>query len=162
MNEELKLVRTAFTGDKGLYVLVVPDERSAKILSQISNCLGVETDPEKYHVTLMYSPDNEPERIDLLGVPEAFEAKIVGIDFFGEKKDHCVVLLVSGTMQAEHQRLTNLGAKHTFTPFRPHVTISGNATSKDVSKTLLDDVVSLCKNKILRFIGYNWANIDKG
>lgn len=159
LEEALKHVKEPFSGDKGLYVSVVPDERSRKIFHLIAHYLNLETDASLYHATLMYSPKQAPETYDVSGVPKVFKAKIDGIEFFDEGT-HCVVTVKSPTLQTEHKRLTELGAKHTFTPYTPHVTISGNAKDKVLAKDL-KIVLDLVKGLEVSFIDYNWSNLVK-
>lgn len=109
------------------------------------------------HVTLMYDVRNIVTFPDLRGV--TYCAQIKAVQVFGENTKHLVLELESESLQERHAELIRCGMKHSFTPYRPHLTIKKNPTTDDLDKLTL--MLPELSDRLggLRFVGENWQPI---
>jgi len=157
-----KLIQTDYDGTSGLYVCVIPTPKSADLLVAIGSALGLEVSREELHVTLMYSIT--PARKSSVNwadtmASETWRAVVEGIDLFGKNKDHLVVTLDSYPMDQEHAFLTQMGANHSWSEFKPHCTLGKMGAGVDSS--MIKRVATLIKGRELFFGQYKWSNLSE-
>lgn len=153
-----KLIRNEWTGRSGLYVSVVPNKRSKDIIKAVANVLGTECNLDDLHCTLMHSPYDSPKEKSTLPKTKNFRAIMRDIRLFGKNEDSLVITLESDDLQAEHERLKRLGARHSWNFYLPHVTIQ---TGKPWDDFYLENVKDSIRGRELIFNGYNWADISE-
>ena len=96
----------------------------------------------KFHVTVMYSPDTEFDdmtimrEIELYSMP--FEARVAYAKVLDsqESPDKAAVVLVldSPRLNIIHRKLTEMGLKHTYPEFIPHVTLAYDVDRKEAER----------------------------
>lgn len=115
-----------YTEENGLYCAVTPDDAGKFRIMRLCEELGVTTDHRKLHCTLVYSPEGAPKRDDIQGcVDPDIGARINFVEYWEghDKKGYLVAKLVSDKLQVCNERLTRAGARHTYTPYNPHITL---------------------------------------
>ena len=139
-----ELVLNPYTGQAGVYSAVVPTEEDMPIFQSLCQTLGFEFVADKIHCTLMYSKEAT--------LDDAIKAKTDIEKQFWALVDHVesweghdgatyvVAGLVSPSISLEHARLRRLGAVHSFTPFKAHVTLSSKATMNDELKAKIEAI----------------------
>jgi 2'-5' RNA ligase len=116
-----------YTGESGLYCAVQPDDGSKFRIMRLCEELGVTTDHRKLHCTLVYSRNDAPPLNEIQSsIDRASFGRINFIEYWPghDKKGYLVAKLVSDKLQAFHERLIRSGARHSFTPYSPHVTLT--------------------------------------
>lgn len=127
----------------GNYYGAKPLEGSKTIDNVVDICkklkLKSPIDPDKIHVTLMYSPD--------IGNPAVYpssnlvyKAKAKEFKLFGEEENCLVICLESPDLVSRHRELQARGFIHTFNEYEPHITLTydyqGDLPSADVLQGL--------------------------
>lgn len=122
---------------KGGLWRVFPDYDSEEMLMKLSAAIGVESDdeavPGEFHVTLAYDESNPDVKAEQNDAGE-FYATVVEATLFGEGQDKILVLVLeSPDLIKEHERIHACGAaKFSFTPYRPHLTLTREARDSQV------------------------------
>lgn len=150
-----KVVRNGWSGKSGLYVSVVPDKRSKDIIKAVADVLGTECDYDDLHCTVMYSKYDSPTEKSYPKT-KTFRAIMKDIQLYGKNQDSLVITLESPDLQAEHERLKRLGARHSWHFYSPHVTIQ---TGKPWDDYYLESVIDSINGRELVFSGYRWDDI---
>ena len=150
-----KLIRNGWTGKSGLYVSVVPNKRSKDIIMAVADVLGTECDYDDLHCTVMYSKYDSPAEKSYPKT-KTFRARMKDIQLYGKNEDSLVITLESADLQAEHERLKKLGAKHSWEFYSPHVTIQ---TGKPWDDYYLENVIDSINGRELVFNGYSWDDV---
>lgn len=114
---------TPYTKTNGIYCALQPDTLSLLRLVDFCRELSIISDPRKFHVTVCYSPTeiaDIPADLDITA-----RAYAVGLDWWPghDDKGYLCLKLESHDLHKHHQRLLACGAKHTFSPYVPHVTL---------------------------------------
>lgn len=119
-----ELVDVEWPGENGLYSRMLV---TAEPVLEIAEKLGLETDPSKLHVTVMYSKDHAPDHLPEI-TTEYVIALITGVKTWvgHDGKTYCVAQLCSPELVMEHARLTKAGCRHSFVPYEPHVTLTSD------------------------------------
>lgn len=153
LDERLEIA--PYTGTAGLYSAVLPVNRSKEVLSRIADVAGVWYNPDEFHCTLIYSPTTPntlPEPTQ-----STFTARMTGLAVYGDEKKVLVVTLDSAELQKEHHRLLSHGAKHTFSPYSPHVTLGPVPDDFDQSKH--SELVDTIAGKVLWFVNQQMSDL---
>tara|TARA_B100000700_G_scaffold88627_1_gene99935 strand:- start:51726 stop:52160 length:435 start_codon:yes stop_codon:yes gene_type:complete len=110
-----------------------PDDPSKLRIMDLCARLGVDTDPRKLHSTLMYSPELAPEPDTFTSYPSRATAQCRKVEYFPGHNNagYLVATLDSDDLQSEHLRLKENGAKHTYDPYKPHVTLASHFDMTD-------------------------------
>lgn len=151
-----KLVSKGWTGESGLFVSVMPDKRSKKIIKAIADVLEAECNTEDLYCTIMYSRYDTPKELSLLPKTKKFLAYIKNIETLGKNDESLVITLESDDLQKEHARLKQLGAIHHWNFYLPYVTIQ---TNKPWDDYYLDNVRDSIVGRELIFKNYSWDDI---
>jgi hypothetical protein len=120
---------------KGGYVSVKLSEEDSKRIRRFFNDNGVEDIIEDLHVTLMYDVSNPAYKVESLH--DKFVGIITGCKLLGEKgsKWGAVTLtLESPDLIAQHNVLSNLGYKHSYPEYIPHLSIKYKPSDEDIQK----------------------------
>lgn len=133
-----------YTGKKGCYVAVQPDDASKFRIIRICEELGIGIDHRKLHCTIVYSPEGAPEeqKIRESGVLDGTHTAIIShVQFWPghDNKGYLSLSLVSTDLHKAFQRMQSLGARHTYHPYNPHVTLlSGVDMNEDFERRMQD------------------------
>ncbi len=153
VNEKLEI--KDFSGTAGLYSAVLPVDRSKVVLERIADLVGVWYDSDEFHCTLMYSPTT-PDSLPG-AAQDTFAATLKGLEIYGDEKKVVVVTLESAELQKEHSRLLSHGAKHTFTPYSPHVTLGKVPDGFNLSAH--EDVVEAFAGGVVHFNNQQFSDL---
>lgn len=124
-----------FTGEQGCYAAVQPDMYSLFRLMSLCDVLGIVTDPRKFHCTVMYSPDRVPAVKEFNAEAEGYIHEIAW--WAGHNnKGYLSALLRSPQLQGCHKQLTDAGAKHTYSPYTPHITLATGPLTLDLERAM--------------------------
>lgn len=132
-----------YTGENGLYCAVQPDDGSKFRIMRLCEELGITTDHRKLHCTLVYSRNDAPPLEEVQGcVDRATSGRVNFIEYWEghDKEGYLVAKLVSDKLQVCHERLIRAGARHSFTPYSPHVTLTTGLPMTDGLKAKIDEV----------------------
>jgi len=113
-----------FSGTKGCYSAITPDEDSCNIVVNLAKSLGLTTDAQKLHCTVMYSKV-APTTVPQCRSRATYEATISKVEHWSGHDDagYVVAHLDCPLLHKEHARLRNLGCKPTFDDYTPHMTL---------------------------------------
>lgn len=136
-----KLTHVKYTGTSGLYSAVTPQPAYVDALMGIAEELGLPTVADSLHTTVIYSkvppatqPTFDPERT-YTGLVNAIE------HWVGHNgKTYIVMKLVSEGIVDENAKFQRMGAKHTFVPFSPHITLSDEVAVDDDMKERIEKI----------------------
>lgn len=135
-----KLVHLPYTRENGCYVSTVPDDGSKFRLIELCEELGVETDHRALHCTLMYSKERAPEvDANRFSTASALCNEVSVFDGHDDRQ-YLVVNLVSDDLHRAHSRLLQAGCEHSFTPYRPHITLVSGVEVTDDLRSRINDV----------------------
>jgi hypothetical protein len=149
------IIKEEYSGTKGLYVSVTPDEKTKEIIKAVASVLDTPCQ-EDLHCTLMYSRE-KALRTDLYVYrPTSFNAAMSEIHLLGPNKDVLVILLESEELQKEFNRLTSLGAEYTYPTYLPHITINHGQPYDDY---YLESVETMIKGKKITLGDYRWYDL---
>lgn len=107
----------------GTYVAASPTEESMESIQKLQKRLNLKNPipGEDLHVTIMYSkrgsPDLPPSDTFKVALPLKFE-------LLGEEKNCLALVLDSPDLEMRHEQLNVYGLVHTFTPYKPHITLT--------------------------------------
>ena len=137
----VEIIRETYTGNDGLYSAVVPTEKSATKILDLCDSLGLQVNPDDLHVTVMYSETGTSDVPKIENVK--FNAGGYEVKHWTghDNKTYVVLGLVSDDLHEEHQRLTQLGAKHSYDEYQPHCSLY--CTEQSLSKKLLRGIESV-------------------
>ena len=119
-----ELVLNEYTGANGIYVARIPDDASKYRIIRLCEELGVQTEHDKLHVTVMYSKIAPPVGTEFGGgstITALCNALEVFVGHNGKK--YLIMKLVTDDLIREHARFLQAGAVHSFVPYSPHVTL---------------------------------------
>ena len=138
-----KLDAIKFTGTKGCYSAVTPDEDSRALLTAVAEMVGVETDPSKLHCTVMYSEVAPKAGIGCNAnrIRKAVISELTHWDGH-DGKGYLVAQLDSPHLQEEHARLRSLGCKPTFDEYKPHITLYAGIKMTPELQARMTDVMA--------------------
>ena len=122
-----------YSMENGCYSAVTPDKASRLKLLNLGEQLGFDINPDKLHITVIYSekPVSDPK---VKSGKFAATCREVGYWTGHDGKTYVVAKINSDELHAEHQRLRSLGAEHSFPDYSPHVTL--DASEGELSKKL--------------------------
>lgn len=126
---------TPFSGEKGCYAAVQPDTLSLFRLIEVCNVLGVLSDPRKFHCTVIYSPEAVPNIKEFNVTAKALLTEIMWWPGHNDK-GYLSASLSSPELQEHHANLTEAGARHTYSPYNPHVTLTTGKLSEETRKAM--------------------------
>lgn len=113
----------------GTYISVEPTRESISRLCLIARLLGIETDEDELHCTLMYAPGSLlPNGQAVADYNRMFYGTIDDITVWGSDTKYLVVIMKSPQLLARHKEWLNKGLVHTFHDYTPHVTLAKNPT----------------------------------
>lgn len=127
-----------YTGQNGMYMMVKPqvyNEGFQALCSFITEKFPCPVPPselvENPHITLMWSEKalEEPAILSLRdSLPEFFEARSKYVEFWPghDEAGYLTLQLDSPSLSQYHVNISELGAKHSFDEFNPHLTIAKN------------------------------------
>ncbi len=109
--------------------------------------------PEDYHVTVMFDDTNPDISVNKEEIPEEFKADINSILILGSGKWEAITLLLDNCKELNDffKYLQNLGFKHSYYTFTPHLSIKYQPTREDV-KTVKQQLLSLLQEAGLKTI----------
>lgn len=132
-----------YTGTNGCYASMIPANQSKNQILQLCDELGVTTDADKLHCTVMYSkaaPDKTlVDRFDLLPRLVVYGTSIdhwVGHD----DKTYISLQLVSEGLIQEHAKLWAIGCEPTYCPYKPHITLTSDLEVTEDVKARIDQI----------------------
>lgn len=139
----VKFEMIPYTGTRGLYASMVP--QSPDRIVDLAKKLGITLDSNVVHTTVCYSKQDAVPLGSLpnYGSSDEFPALCNEVTHWvGHKGQTCVVLkIISPDIVRLNAQLQAAGAKHTFTPYAPHITLSddfGDIT--DETQKMIDAV----------------------
>lgn len=122
----VKFEMIPYTGTRGLYASMAPQQTEPVL--RIAKELGIELDSNKIHTTVCYSKHQAvaPELLPNYGSSNEFPAMCNEITHWvGHKGQTCVVMkLISPEIVKVNAALQAAGAKHSFVPYAPHITLT--------------------------------------
>jgi len=121
------------------YVARTLTDESLSLLVDLQSRLGIEhpIPPEDIHLTLMYSPAAGIPEYQVLKRPLVSTGQWVLKHLGGDQRTVAIVLQGDSDLQSRHRELQDLGARHTFTPFMAHVSLSYD---DHISKAVHDSI----------------------
>lgn len=148
-------ISNRYSGQSGLYASVRPVRGFSKLRSRLRE-LGVEdvVSQEDVHCTLIYSRDSAPHVVKVGGLlikgPYNFHATPKQVRWWsGHDGDGYLVLeLDSSNLHDRHLHWKELGAKHSFPEYVPHVTLA--SPFEEPKKSWLNNI-----NKALQTESFN-------
>lgn len=135
------LVKEPYTGVKGCYASLEPTSESKAKIVDLCKKLGIATDEDSLHLTLVYSKEGVVPK-ELSASRKEFKAlgsslkQWVGHD----KKFYTVLAITSMSVIKEHARLIKNGAIHSFVPYEPHITLSSDSPETEDFKAIVKAV----------------------
>ncbi|CAM0099488.1 RNA ligase [Vibrio phage K567] len=115
---------STFLEGQGTYVGIKLDESSKQELVRLQTSLRLANplDPDKFHVTVLYSRN----QIDVPAVDTTFVATIEYIDCWKTQdgKHAVVAKMKCPELVARHEDLISIGGTHDYPDYTPHVTLS--------------------------------------
>lgn len=148
-----------YTGKNGLYCAVQPDDASKFRLIRLCEELGVTTDHRKLHCTLMYSKNDAPEDDHIRDIEGTRpRGRINYVEYWEghNNKGYLVAKLVSEDVQLAHERLVRAGARHSYSPYNPHITLVSDLPATEGLKANIDRVNELLAQES---ISINFSNL---
>lgn len=108
------------------YVARYLSESSQALLADLQSRLGLENPipTDELHLTLIYSPDNGMVGYRTAKRPLLAKGHWVLEHLGDDERTVAIVLKGDGELQKRHKELMGLGAKHTYTPYMAHVSLS--------------------------------------
>ena len=139
-----ELVLNPYTGTSGVYSAVVPDVSGLSQLEFLCKKLGVEFHPDETHCTVVYSKEaalTDPATAEPVA-GKAFWYCLTHIEHWTghDGKTYIVAGVGSPAVVMEHARLRRLGAKHSFTPFKAHITLSSDVEVTPEMQAKIDEL----------------------
>jgi 2'-5' RNA ligase len=136
-----KLERAEYTGQDGLYASILPDENTKKFAKEVADTLDIDLDVDNLHVTVMYSKERSGDFDDIrknLDNIHSVPGFLIGIDTFTGHKGNNVVAfkVVSEELHRIHADLHKRGARHSFLPYMPHMTLANDKDMTDYKDTI--------------------------
>jgi len=139
----------------GGYLALSLHPEDAETLHSCVKKLGLKDilSPREYHVTVMYDENNPDISIREEDFPQEFTASIDSILILGSGKWEAITLLLDNCKELYDffKSLQNLGFKHSFYTFTPHLSIKYQPTREDV-KTVKKQLLSLLQEAGLKKI----------
>ena len=139
----VEIINEGFSGENGLYSAVTPTEKSKIKLMDLCGDLSIKQDPENLHVTLMYSEASPASKPEIERVKFKAIGKHVTTWTGHDNKTYVVLDMESPEFNAEHQRLTALGAKHSYDSYNPHCSLY--CTEGELPKKLIKKIDAINK-----------------
>lgn len=122
----------------GTYVAAVPTEETIKGIEKLQKRIGIKNpiDGENLHCTIMYSkrgnPDLPPSNTHKVAEP-------LTLELLGDEKNCLVLVLDSPDLEMRHEQLAVYGLAHTFSPYKPHITLTYDYQGEDIDDAVLYD-----------------------
>lgn len=139
-----ELVLNEYTGTHGCYVCMIPIDSSKDTIIELCEKLGIATDKDKMHCTLMYSKDNAPAPTDITELPSDSTIHCLAHNvrhWVGhDGKTYIVMSLAGSEILLEHARLLKCGAVHSFVPFEPHITLTSDVKITEEVQAKIDEI----------------------
>ncbi len=113
-----------YTGQRGLYVGVYLPETFSGRIFELCEELGLEKpEADDLHCTVIYSKEDIPEKMPV--VKQAVNALVTSVQHWvgHNGKTYVVADLQSMALAQLHTQFSRLGAKHSFSAYRPHITL---------------------------------------
>lgn len=142
----VELTLDKYTGNNGCYACVTPNDEGRKLLADMVDKIQKEDDfdSDKLHITVMYSLD--PVSFFYQPCPDSdiFDVKVSKIDTMVGHKGQTVVFAEADCekLHKEHAKLKEFGARHTYDPYKSHITLhvfdedEWEAKKEEVSKRI--------------------------
>lgn len=147
------VAKTGYTGNNGIYVHAKPDTQSADNIAELASRFGLNVDVSELHVTLMYSKEAVlPAQVPLFN--EKIKAAAAEVKHWVGHNDKRYLVLALQCERAVfiHSTFVRCGAKPTFVPYAPHVTLSNDIAISEEFETLIKKVnASLSANPLELF-----------
>ncbi len=140
-----KHIVTEYTGTNGLYSSVLPDLAAITAIQAVATTLGIELDSSTIHCTVCYSKIAADWReIPSYPATREFTAICNQVDHWvgHNNKTYVVLKLMSPDIVLMNAEIQRSGAKHTFVPFQPHVSLSDSTTVDLELQAKIDEVNS--------------------
>lgn len=114
------------------YAAVHPTPETVRFVMSELERIGLKTDfdPKDLHVTLMY--DRENPILFHPGAPIQLEATVNSGALFGDDANTLVLKLNSQGLIARHKYLRQMGYRHSYPEYEPHMTIKVPAAPEDL------------------------------
>lgn len=122
----------------GTYVAATPTEDTIEGIKKLQKRLGLKNpiDPESLHVTLMYSKRGNPD----LPPSDTYKvAEPLTLELLGDEKNCLVLVLDSPDLEMRHEQLSVYGLAHTFSPYKPHITLTYEYEGEEFDDAVLYD-----------------------
>ena len=137
-----ELVLNPYTGTSGVYSACFPELQSKSTIGAICDKLGVGYYPDETHCTMMYSKEktlSDPKYAEC-NPAKPFWCLITHVEHWTghDGKTYIVAALSSPALIMEHARLRRLGAQHSFTPYKPHITLSSDVAVNEEMQVKID------------------------
>lgn len=150
-----------YTGTKGLYCASIPDDASKFRIIKLCEDLGITIDHRKLHCTLMYCPDAAPSKESVDRCLHGCGGRITFVEYWTGHNDqgYLVAKIVSNDLQDMHERLIQAGAKHTYSPYNPHITLAKDIPMTEALEQRISQVNELLAPQSIR-IAFNEQTIS--
>lgn len=136
-----EFVALDYTGQNGCYSACKPVPQSRSLFTKAAKLLGLPLEnPDDLHCTLVYSREAAPAKENLNATEDALDGYFTHIDHWAghDGKTYIVAGITSTSITREHARLRNAGCIHSFTPFKPHVTLYAGIDMTDELRAKID------------------------
>lgn len=149
---------TDYSGKSGLYCQVNPVKGFApleKILREALEEEGIKVyDPEDFHCTVMYSREEAPHSIRVIklldAAPYTWQGWSDKLDYWPghDNSGYLVLKLQSRDLMIRNEQYKDLGCKHSFPTYEPHITIADNVGAKPQCMAKLNRMLKSLKFSI--------------
>lgn len=151
-----ELVLNPYTGKSGVYSACFPDLEAGASIKSLCEQMGLKYYPDETHCTLMYSKEaalTEPSSSECDST-RPFWCLVTHVEHWKghDGKTYIVAGISSPAMILEHARLRRLGARHSFTPYKPHITLSSDVEVTPEVQAQIDKTNSNLAEKPLMVI----------
>jgi len=154
-----------YTGQDGLYCAVQPDDATKFRVIRLCEDLGVVTDYNKLHCTIVYSREVALTQEVIDTCKNHPTGRITFIEYWSGHNNagYLVAHVVSESAHMFHERLLRAGAEHTYNPYNPHMTLCKGLEMTDVLQaSILEVNKKLAKESIYaNFEGYTVCDISE-
>lgn len=137
---------TEYTGERGAYAGVnLPEAFSARIL-ELCDTLGLEhPEVDDLHCTVMYSREHTLNSLPVIN--SAINALVTSVQHWvgHNGKTYVVADIQSMALVQLHTKFSKLGARHSFSAYRPHITLGKIAEPQEDLDQKIDELNWLLK-----------------
>lgn len=160
----MNVIKTKYTGTSGIYTSATPSiESVSKIVALLESAdypFSLDKFKDEAHMTIMYCR-NEAIDADSVSVEDEIIALPLRFEHWNghDNNGYIVLKCVSKPASDLHDHILGLGAEHSFSDYTPHITISTDVGTTDVTE-LIEKLTTLVKSKPVFLVNFDTINIE--